>query len=79
MICQMCNEEILDGERNHPVNGGFDAAHDECLLRSVMGGIGHLTDHEFWCRTIGDPDASLTYRASALAVAAWIEEHGVPT
>jgi hypothetical protein len=43
-------------------------AHKECSLRSVMGGIGHLRDHFFWCRDKGDPDGGLGYRESALQV-----------
>jgi hypothetical protein len=65
-----------DGTPLSPVLAG---GHLECLLRDVMGGIGHLTDHEFWCRTVGDPDGGMTYRESALAVRRWVDEHGLPT
>jgi hypothetical protein len=48
-------------------------AHRECLLRSVLGGIGHLIAHDYWCTQRNDPDAGLTYRQSALLTAAWTE------
>jgi hypothetical protein len=62
-----------------PTAGAFNprGQHPECALRSVLGGIGHLTDHEHWCNGVGDPDMGLSYRESALRVAAWVAEHGV--
>ena len=64
--CQLCHE---------PLDPIFDdeAIHRECSLRSVMGGIGHLIAHEHWCTQRRDPDAGLTYRQSALMVAALTE------
>jgi hypothetical protein len=54
-------------------------AHRECQLREVMGGIGHLIAHEFWCGAPRhDPDAGLTYRQSALLVNAWVTIVGIP-
>lgn len=54
-------------------------AHRECQLRDVMGGIGHLIAHEFWCGAPRhDPDAGLTYRQSALLVDAWVAIVGTP-
>jgi len=53
-------------------------AHRECLLREVMGGIGHLEDHDFWCLGVGDPDGGRTYRQSALEVAEWARQRDVP-
>jgi hypothetical protein len=50
--------------------------HVACGLRSVVGGIGHLVDHAYWCGERGDPDAGLTYRESALRVVEWIQTHG---
>jgi hypothetical protein len=48
--------------------------HRECMLRTVMGGIGHLTDHAFWCNGQGDPDMGLSFRESALAVDQWVHD-----
>jgi hypothetical protein len=55
---------------------GQTLAHRECLLRSVMGGIGHLTDHWHWCVAMHDPDGGMSYRQSAIAVDHWIRMHG---
>jgi hypothetical protein len=57
--------------------GEWDYPHRECGLRSVIGGIGHLIDHQLWCVERGDPDGGLTYRLSAQAVRSWVEEFGV--
>lgn len=64
-----------------PTAGAFDPRdqHPECGLRSVVGGIGHLTDHGYWCIGMGDPDMGLSYRESALRVAVWVKEHGEET
>jgi hypothetical protein len=51
--------------------------HDDCALRQVLGGIGHLVAHEYWCVQHGDPDAGLTYRQSALLVYQWTQIVGV--
>lgn len=47
---------------------GERPVHRECAFREVMGGIGHHEDHDFWCDTMHDPDAGLSYRESALRV-----------
>lgn len=67
--CRFCQPEV----------GTFRASdqHRECALRSVVGGIGHLTNHRHWCLEMHDPDAGLSYRDSALLVAAWVDEHGL--
>jgi hypothetical protein len=58
------------------VEGEARATHLECGLREVIGGIGHLTNHEYWCQAMGDPDAGLTYRESAKqAWAYWLDNH----
>lgn len=75
-LCRFCTEPI-----RHPFRGPDSATthdHYECGLRAVLGGIGHLVDHQFWCGVLADPDAGLTYRQSALRVADWVEEHGLP-
>jgi hypothetical protein len=51
--------------------------HRECSLREVLGGIGHLLDHKYYCRGLHDPDAGLTYRESALLVWTWVQIKGV--
>lgn len=50
--------------------------HPSCAARAVVGGIGHLVDHAYWCGERGDPDAGLSYRDSALRVAEWLKVHG---
>ena len=68
-ICALCNEPaILDAR---PINRGADRAHRVCLLRSALGGIGHLEDHDLWCVKRGDPDGGRSYYRSALEVDDW--------
>lgn len=84
VMCLLCDTEVEAGDtsRSTQVLRGdvFEVreSHVECLLRSVIGGIGHLRDHEFWCLTMQDPDGGESYRQSALAVAHWVMEHGAP-
>jgi tetrahydromethanopterin S-methyltransferase subunit E len=75
MICELCGEEI----QAHHVQAGTRPlmAHRECSLRSVLGGIGHLMDHAHFCGKMGDPDAGLSYRHSALLVDTWVQFMGV--
>ncbi len=47
--------------------------HRECQLRTVMGGIGHLVDHERYCHGVG-PDAGLSRRRSSLLVWEWFSQ-----
>lgn len=75
--CPLC-ETNVDPGGDHLMIGtptGHASAHRECLLRSVMGGIGHLTDHAHWCLTVHDPDGGHTYRESALLVDQWVTDH----
>ena len=75
MNCGLCGEEILPGQRAiGPVNLPM---HRECSLREVLGGIGHLVAHEYWCLQKHDPDAGLTYHQSALLTDAWVHVMGV--
>jgi hypothetical protein len=76
MNCPLCAEPITAAEDRRPLAAGF--AHRECLLRSAVGGIGHLEDHNLWCVLRGDPDGGRSYRESARAVDAWIHAHGLP-
>lgn len=72
MICTLCEETIADWTTCVAI--GQELAHRECALRSVMGGIGHLTDHPHWCVEMHDPDGGMTYRQSALAADRWVTE-----
>ena len=69
-VCGACTKDI-----------GIDMPspdwHPECGLRMVLGGIGHLTNHAYWCGEVGDPDAGHTYRASALLVAEWVRRRSI--
>lgn len=70
--CELCGEPPEKGSRNERLNGGAAWAHRECLLRSAMGGIGHLEDHAYWCGEMHDPDGGRTLRQSALEVDDWL-------
>jgi hypothetical protein len=79
MICPFCSEDICAGDREGQpisVDGILRRAHAECGLRSVVGGIGHLTNHDYWCIEHHDPDAGLSYRESARQVFAYWKERG---
>lgn len=52
-------------------------AHRECMLRAVVGGIGHLIAHEYWCLQKGDPDAGLDYQQSARLVDLYVAMRGI--
>lgn len=82
--CLMCEEPFQIGDPLVPVGtlteaAGFVArmAHVECMMRTVLGGIGHLENHAYWCGIKEDCDAGLTFRESALKVKAWVDEHGI--
>jgi hypothetical protein len=75
--CLLCDEPI---EADHQGSFVYDETgprpvHQECSLRMVLGGIGHLEDHHRWCTGEGDPDGGRTYRQSALEVWAWAQSH----
>lgn len=75
-ICYYCGEQIRPGEDIAPgdlwVDGRPTKTHRECSLRAVMGGIGHLENHQHWCLHMKDPDGGLSYRESALLVDNWV-------
>jgi hypothetical protein len=78
--CALCGEPV---EPDYvPPNGADQArcngrpAHNECMVREALGGIGHLEDHAHWCGQMGDPDGGRTYRESAREVMAWVQRHG---
>ena len=76
--CILCEEPVEHGEPWMPING-VQQAHRECLLRDVMGGIGHLIAHEYWCLQHHDPDARLTYRQSAKLTWEYVHVVGAET
>lgn len=57
---------------------GPKKVHRSCMLREVLGGIGHLIAHEYWCEQKHDPDAGLTRRQSALLVRHFYSIVGIP-
>jgi hypothetical protein len=62
--CTLCHEPLgveLSASLAEPM-------HRACALRSGVGGIGHLLDHEHFCVAGHDPDAGLDFRTSALLV-----------
>lgn len=59
-LCDLCKEPIEEPD--------LTTSHRECMLREVLGGIGHQIAHEYWCLRRHDPDAGYTYRESALMV-----------
>lgn len=65
-ICMYCKEAIQLGDNGRITPMG-QIEHRECSLRAVMGGIGHLVDHDRYCRDLG-PDAGLGFRQSSLLV-----------
>lgn len=69
--CELCGEPVLVPAPVRPL-----IAHRECLLREVVGGIGHLIAHDYWCTERHDPDAGLTYRQSAKLVDAYVATVG---
>lgn len=80
--CALCTEEIGPKDEYAPgslrdQDGAHLVTHRECSLRSVIGGIGHLQDHVYWCNERHDPDAGMTYRQSSIAVDLWIAKYGV--
>jgi hypothetical protein len=65
-VCVLCEEPIGPGDDAQACSPG--RAHRECLLRAVVGGIGHHEDHAYWCGQMHDPDGGRTYRQSAIEV-----------
>lgn len=80
--CLACDTPVTEGQQWKPMKYVTMTSvedrkvHVECGLREVMGGIGHLTNHAYWCKEMHDPDGGLSYRASALAVWGWIKDNG---
>lgn len=75
MNCQMCDKPLIDDGDSWIDGAG--PYHRQCALRNVIGGIGHLLDHEHFCVVMGDPDAGLDYRTSALLVDVYVRIVGI--
>ena len=78
-ICLLCDEPVWGDAAQDPVHtaDGLRITHWQCSLRNVLGGIGHLIAHDYWCGAPRhDPDAGLTYRQSSLLVATWVRVVG---
>jgi hypothetical protein len=82
--CGLCNEPIEYGENERDMpfiradgTAKLTRVHTECILRSVVGGIGHHLDHDYWCKQMHDPDGGRSLRQSAREVAALIREKGI--
>jgi hypothetical protein len=78
VTCNICNERIVDMD-TAPMGTpeGPGTCHRACVLRAVTGGIGHLIAHDYWCTQMGDPDAGLTPRQSALLVDEYVNVVGL--
>lgn len=74
--CDLCGELVTPADPDGRANVRPMVAHRACAVRSALGGIGHVTDHALWCGERNDPDGGMSYRASALAVLAWVERNG---
>ena len=78
--CPLCGTSVCPPLPHTQIQVGGDEAtpiHPECGLRMALGGIGHLTDHDYWCTQMHDPDMGLSPYESALAVQRWvISTHG---
>ena len=72
MDCLLCKEQITQDDPwtipLYNLDGSPHNSHRECMQREVMGGIGHLIAHPYWCEQLHDPDAGLSRRHSALMV-----------
>lgn len=64
LACVHCGLHFIEGDNGAIMPTGY-AAHRECSLRGVVGGIGHLVDHDRYCKGELGTDAGLTYRQSA--------------
>lgn len=80
-ICADCKEEIMAGDWGSMIPWMLDEGsmvkptHGECLVRSVMGGIEHLTappDHRPGTCYDG---STLTRRESAVQAYRWLQEN----
>lgn len=82
-FCLLCSHEVTPyNEQAEGMwldeSGNRRKVHRECALRNVIGGIGHIEDHNKWCLINNDPDMGLGFRKSAQLVDEWVRAHGVP-
>jgi hypothetical protein len=82
--CGLCEEEIADDAEYEPMpfvaaDGTVEAkfVHRECVVRSVLGGIGHHEDHDYWCGHMHDPDGGRSYHQSAIEVYEMLQKQGI--
>ena len=73
MRCVLCEEPIAVTDKLV----SRLIAHRECLLRTAVGGIGHLENHEYWCLEVGDPDGGRSSHQSALECDDWVVKYGI--
>ena len=78
MDCPLCDEPVrdLDVQTLHTEEGARNA-HRICMLREVIGGIGHLIAHDYWCLQKHDPDGGLTRYQSAQLTEAYVRAVGI--
>jgi hypothetical protein len=83
--CNWCQESVRAGDHGRiavvSTQSGSSSyiEHRECVLRALVGGVGHLVDHERYCHSVGS-DAGLSYRESALLGYDFVREtHLSPT
>ena len=48
--------------------------HRECVVATVLGGIGHFVDHSYWCENVGDQHMGLSLRESGRRVCELIDK-----
>jgi hypothetical protein len=79
--CVLCGRIVEPGERTahsiRDVNGALTWPHAACMLREVVGGIGHLIAHAYWCDFRHDPDAGLERWQSAQLVELYVHLVGI--
>jgi hypothetical protein len=74
-VCVWCQESVKEGD-NGRISPTGSTEHRECCLRNAMGGIGHLVDHDRYCRGELGTDAGLSRRASSLLVWEFLHDTG---
>lgn len=70
---------MIDPAESCPLCDAWSVAEDphrECMLATVVGGIGHVLDHSYWCVVQADPHAGMAFRHSAKCVALLVDIFG---
>lgn len=75
--CPLCEEPILPDEHLYDGTVNGLPTHSECMLRSVVGGIEHLTAPAGHALGSCYDGSNLSYRESSEQAAAWVAEHGI--